>query len=126
VADVWLPFGDAWDVQEPYASIDSPVQALYREAFAASVGFGPAFRPPVPPSPGAPPSPPPGPAAPPAVGGPAAVAGAFVCDCGCEGPAALEAAALEIARLGPAGAAQVGAITQCAMSCAAQWATCEE
>lgn len=121
-ADVWLPFGDAWDLQAPYASIDSPVQALYREAFAAAVGFGPGFLP----TPPAPPASPPGPDAPPAPAAPAAAAGAFVCDCSCDGPAALEAAALEIARLGPAGAQQAGALAQCAMSCAPSWAACEE
>ena len=65
---------------------------------------------------------PPGPAAPDA----AAAPGAFVCDCSCEGPAALVAAAQEIARLGPAGAALAGALVQCAMTCAARWAGCEE
>jgi hypothetical protein len=121
-ADVWLPFGDAWDLQAPYASIDSPVQALYREAFAAAVGFGPGFSafPPVPPVP------PPGPATPPAPSASGAAAGGFVCDCSCEGPAALEAAGLEISRLGPAGAAQAGVLVQCALSCAPTWAACEE
>ena len=120
-ADVWLPFGDAWDLHAPYASIDSPVQALYREAFAAAVGFGAGS-----PFPPLPPSAPPGPEAPTAAPAPAATGVAFVCDCSCEGPAALEAAALEIARLGPAGAAQAGALAQCAMACAPRWAGCEE
>lgn len=121
-ADVVLPFGDAWDVQAPYASVDSPVQALYRAAFAASVGFGPGFLPPMPTPPGSTP----GDAPPTAPGAPPAAAGGFVCDCSCDGPATLEAAAEEIARLGPAGAAQAGALMQCAMTCAPQWAGCEE
>lgn len=119
-ADVWLPFGDAWDLHAPYASIDSPVQALYREAFAAAVGFGPGFL--VPPSPSAPPRS----DAPPAAPAPGSTDGGFVCDCSCDGPAALEAAAREIARLGPAGAAQAGALAQCAMTCGQRWAACEE
>jgi hypothetical protein len=120
-ADVWLPFGDAWDLQAPYASIDAPVQALYREAFAAAVGFGPGFSS----FPPAPPAAPPGPDAPDAADAPAA-AGGFVCDCSCVGPAALESFAQEIARLGPAGAAQAGALVQCAMTCSVWWAACEE
>lgn len=50
----------------------------------------------------------------------------FVCDCSCSGVAALEAAAEDVEALGPAGMSQAAAIAQCAMTCGAQWATCEE
>ena len=87
-ADVWLPFGDAWDVQVPCASVDSPVQALYRAAFATAVGSGPGVLP-ASPATATPPEPRRA-----ARGEPQGEpAGGFVCDCGCEGPAALEAAA---------------------------------
>ena len=38
-ATVWLPFGDGYDGDTPFASVDSPVQELYREVFARGVGF---------------------------------------------------------------------------------------
>jgi hypothetical protein len=119
-AEVWLPFGDAYDVDHPYLSVDSPVQALYREAFARAVGFGAGFSIP---------SPPTGPAAPP-VPAPTATAGgggvAFACDCSCDGMVAFERRAEEITRSGSATPATVAAVTQCAMTCAPRWAQCED
>jgi hypothetical protein len=119
-ADIWLPFGDAYDVDHPYLSVDSPVQALYREAFARAVGFGAGFAiPALPPGPPAVPGPAPAP--------PAASDGvAFACDCSCDGMAAFERRAEEIARSGSVTPATVAAVTQCAMTCAPRWAQCED
>jgi hypothetical protein len=118
-AEVWLPFGDAYDTDHPYRSVDSPVQALYREAFARATGFGPGVSL-VPPtaatSPADPATPAPG----------ANASGAFACDCSCAGATALEARAAEIARSGGVTPAAIATLTQCALTCAPAWARCED
>lgn len=122
-ADVWLPFGDAYDGTHPYRGVDTPVQALYREVYARALGFGPGTMTlPIGPPPAPSPTPPPGDAGPaPTEGG----SDAFECSCTCDGLAALEALALELENAGPEAMGQAAALTQCAMTCGPQWATCE-
>jgi hypothetical protein len=122
-ADVWLPFGDAYDGTSPYRGVDTPVQALYREVYGRALGFGPGMMT----LPGGP-APAPSPTAPPGDPGPATSDGGsieFECACTCDGLAELEAFARELENAGPEAMGQAGALAQCAMTCAPQWATCE-
>jgi hypothetical protein len=126
-ASAWLAFGDAYDGAEPYASVDSPVQAIYRRVYGAAL-FGAGGGPdgptlPVPaPGPAAPSAP--GPADAGAGGGAAGAGGAVpACDCSCAFLDEIERLTESIAPGGAPPPALVGQL-QCLMTCAPQFAAC--
>lgn len=133
-AQLWVAFGDAYDADNPYVSIDTPVQALYREAFARAVGFGAwlsgeSF-------PGGPGGPggPSGPASPgnpeasvggSAVGAQRAEADTQGCDCSCAGLARLERAIETMQDSGQADLSLAAPLLRCAQQCMGAYTKCE-
>lgn len=125
-ASVWLAFGDAYDGAEPYESVDSPMQAIYRRVYGEGlVGAGgapgmPSFAPEAQPT------------APGAVGGAPGEAddgvpgdGSPECDCSCASLEAIDRMTrdLEPDELPPP---EFFGQLQCLITCAPQFDVCRE
>lgn len=126
-AELWLAFGDTYDPELRYVTRDTPVQALYREAFAGSVGFAIGFDFDLDVDDlGAPPG---APSAPGGAGGSGgggvAEAPGFVCTCTCDVLAEIDRLSESIDASTPGAIELVMSIGNCALRCVAEFAACE-